>query len=43
MAVIAESTRLPIVTLPRLRDGARGAAVLAGLGEALLRAPEERS
>lgn len=42
MSVIAESTGLPIVSLPRLRDGARGAAVLADLGETLLRDPEAR-
>jgi anion-transporting ArsA/GET3 family ATPase len=35
--VIAESTQLPIVTLPRLAHGARGRDALAVLGNALLR------
>lgn len=39
-AEIARSTGLPLVSLPRMRSGARGAAVLAELGEALLAEPE---
>jgi hypothetical protein len=36
-AEIAAETRLPLVQLPRLRDGARGPASLAALGEALVK------
>jgi hypothetical protein len=38
---IAETTRLPLVSLPRLRDGARGAVALAALGDALAVDPVE--
>lgn len=38
-AVVAETTRLPLVSLPRLRDGARGEAALAQLGTALVADP----
>jgi hypothetical protein len=36
---IAANTQLPLVFLPRMRSGARGATALAELGEALLREP----